>query len=307
MDTTRLRVGMVGLGLAFTPHYKGYASHPQADVVALCDLDSDRVLDYARRYGVPQTYTSFEAMLAEAELDVVDITTPTFLHASMTQQAAALGKHVLCEKPFCRNLAEGLQACDVARRTGVTLMVGETYCFISSHMKARELIESGEIGRPLTDQTTAWGLAGPEKSRPLIRGRLLAAGVLIRPNQAGGDYPWIFDHAVHFFAAAEFFMLDQPIAEIYALTASGHDGAARRGAGHDPYQSSEVDIPIITWKFDDPACQGVWMRAERLNRKYDYQRGFSTTIIGEHGMIEVLGEGGHNMFWEGPAAAPYPS
>jgi predicted dehydrogenase len=60
-----------------------------------------------------------------------------------------------------------------------------------------------------------------------------------------------------------------------------------------------VDIPIITWRYEDPACQGVWMRAERLNGKYDFMRGFSTTAIGEKGMIEVLGEGGDNLFWEG--------
>ena len=71
------------------------------------------------------------------------------------------------------------------------------------------------------------------------------------------------------------------------------------GAAHDPYQKAEVDIPIITWKYQDEGVQGVWMRAERLNGKYDYMRGFSTTIVGEHGLIEVLGEGGHNLLWQG--------
>jgi predicted dehydrogenase len=45
--------------------------------------------------------------------------------------------------------------------------------------------------------------------------------------------------------------------------------------------------------------QGVWMRAEPLNGKFDYMRGFSTTIIGEHGAIDVLGEGGHGLVWNG--------
>ena len=64
------------------------------------------------------------------------------------------------------------------------------------------------------------------------------------------------------------------------------------GAAHDPYTSAEVDIPIITWRYASEERQGVWMRAERLNHKYDYVRGFRTTIIGETGAIEVLGEGG---------------
>ena len=108
-----------------------------------------------------------------------------------------------------------------------------------------------------------------------------------------------FDHAVHFFAAAEYFALDEPIAEIYAVRAEAGIQVRQSGAAHDPYAAAEVDIPIITWKYQDEGMQGVWMRAERLNGKYDYMRGFSTTIIGEQGLIEVLGEGGHNLLWQG--------
>jgi predicted dehydrogenase len=62
---------------------------------------------------------------------------------------------------------------------------------------------------------------------------------------------------------------------------------------------SAGDIPIITWSYDDPACQGVWMRAEALNGKYDPMFGFSVSVIGDRGMIEVLGEGGRGLTWQG--------
>jgi predicted dehydrogenase len=94
-------------------------------------------------------------------------------------------------------------------------------------------------------------------------------------------------------------MLGESIAEVHAMTATSHSIAKRSGAAHDPYVSAEVDIPIITWRYQNTDRQGVWMRAERLNGKYDYMRGFSTIIIGDKGMIEVLGEGGHNLLWEG--------
>jgi len=90
-------------------------------------------------------------------------------------------------------------------------------------------------------------------------------------------------------------MIDQ----VTAVTASNTMPKRISGAKHDPYRSAETDIPVIVWKYEDPACQGVWMRAERLNGKYDYMRGFSTTVIGEKGMIEVLGEGGDNLYWKG--------
>ena len=59
------------------------------------------------------------------------------------------------------------------------------------------------------------------------------------------------------------------------------------------------DIPLMTWTYEDPACQGIWMRAEHLNGKYDFMTGFSATVIGEHGLIELLGEGGGGLYWDG--------
>ncbi|MEW6755392.1 MAG: Gfo/Idh/MocA family oxidoreductase [Candidatus Latescibacterota bacterium] len=293
----QLKVGIVGLGLVATPHYRGYASHPGARVVAVCDRDEARARAFAAEHGVPQVYTAFEDLLA-AGVDVVDIATPTFLHASMARRAAQAGKHVHCEKPFCRSVAEGMAACRAAAEHGVVLVVGETYVFLTAHVKARELIEAGEIGRPLQvrQRHGAWlerpgarVYTGPADRNWRVDGE----------RSGGGDYPWIFDHAVHFFAAAEYFLLDDPVDRAYAIPARTGGGAPHSGAAHDPYTSAEVDIPVITWTHSQPDRQGVWVRAERLNGKYDYMRGFSTSIMGETGMIEVLGEGGHNLLWEG--------
>lgn len=62
------------------------------------------------------------------------------------------------------------------------------------------------------------------------------------------------------------------------------------------------DIPIMTWTYEDSACQGVWMRAEYLNGKYDPYTGFSVIVSGDKGMIEVLGEGGKGLKHEGKDA-----
>ena len=94
-------------------------------------------------------------------------------------------------------------------------------------------------------------------------------------------------------------MLDTPISEICAVRGGSVRGSESAGAPHDPYTSAEMDIPIITWRYVDEERQGVWMRAERLNHKYDYANGFRTTIIGETGVIEVLGEGGGQLFENG--------
>jgi predicted dehydrogenase len=298
MGIDEVKVGMVGLGLVSTSHLKGYASHPRARVIAVCDLDRARAEEFAAQFGIAEVYTSYADMLVQADINTVDIGTPTFLHVPMTIQAAEAGKHIHCEKPFCRSVAEGLEACQSARKAGVKLVVGETYVFISSHRKARELIEDGEIGTPLQvrqrhgvwlERAEARVYTGPPDRNWRVDAEL----------SGGGDYPWIFDHAVHFFATAEYLMLDRPVSEVYAVAAPSKQGRRQSGAAHDPYATAEVDIPIITWRYEDPACQGVWMRAERLNGKYDYMRGFCTSVVGETGMIEVLGEGGHNLMWAG--------
>jgi predicted dehydrogenase len=298
MSSETVKVGMVGLGHVATSHLKGYESHPHAEVVAVCDLDRGRAEQFAATHGVANVYTAYEDMLGRALINTVDIGTPTFLHAAMTRQASGAGKHVHCEKPFCRSMIEGLEACEAAHRNGVKLVVGETYVFITSHMKARELIEAGEIGRPLQmrQRHGAW----LERKRGSAHIDSAARHWRVDGEKSGGgDYPWIFDHAVHFFAAAEYLMLDRKITEVHTVAGTCRINAKKSAADHDPYTIPEVDIPIITWKYDDTDCQGVWMRAERLNGKYDYMRGFSTTIIGEKGAIEVLGEGGHNLLWEG--------
>jgi predicted dehydrogenase len=298
MQPTTVKAGIVGLGLVSTSHLKGYESHPRAGVTAVCDLDPERAARFAAAHGIPEVYTSYAEMLARADINTVDIATPTHLHVPMVVQAARAGKHVHCEKPFCRTVGEGLAACAAARQAGVKLVVGETYVFISSHVKARELIDAGEIGRPLQirQRHGAWIARDEPAIAPGPRDRSWR----VDPRQSGGgDYPWIYDHAVHFFATAEYLMQDKAIAQVYAVASAAPDAARRRGAAHDPYATTEADIPIITWRYADPACQGVWMRAERLNNKYDYMRGFSTTVVGERGMIEVLGEGGHNLVWEG--------
>lgn len=290
-------VGIVGLGLASTAHIRGYQTHPQAKVLAVCDLDRVRADAFAQEQAIAKVYTDFAAMLADPAINTIDIATPTHLHAPMALQAAQAGKHIHCEKPFCRSVGEGAAVCAAVQAHGVKLVVGETYLFLTSHMQARQLIEAGEIGRPLQirQRHGAWHRRDDHN----LHLAAIERNWRIDPEKSGGGaYPWIFDHAVHFFATAEYLMLDQPIADVYAVAAKG-SGVKRQGAEHDPYQTAEVDIPIITWRYTDGDAQGVWLRAERLNGKYDFMHGFSTSIIGETGMIEVLGEGGHNLLWHG--------
>jgi predicted dehydrogenase len=261
----------------------------------------------ATKYGIPKVYTSYDEMLKDADINTVDITTPTVLHAPMSMAAAKAGKNILCEKPFCLTLEEGQAVVDAAKAAGVSLMVGESYVFMTSIAKARELIEAGEIGKPqqMRQRFESW----VERPGALETDRAATddhRGWRMDSKKAGGaGFPWMFDHCVHFFATAEY-LIGSKIKEVYALKSdiswmqeSGH--VVDEGETHVYRPEAAGDIPIITWTYEDPACQGVWMRAETLNGKFDPMYGFTVSVIGETGMIEVLGEGGRGLQWDGKA------
>jgi predicted dehydrogenase len=307
MEISKVKVGIVGLGLVSDSHIKAYTSHPDAEVVAVCDLDEARAKQVCEKYGVGKYYTSYDEMLKDPDINTVDITTPTVLHAPMATAAARAGKNILCEKPFCLTLEQGEAVCRESEKNGVILMVGESYIFMTSIKKARQLVDAGEIGKPqqIRQRFGAW----VERAGALDPGREVTdehRGWRMDTTRAGGaGFPWMFDHCVHFFATAEYLMNDSRIKEVYSLKGdiSWMNDAQQDNIDHaemNIYQPEAAgDIPIITWTYDDPACQGVWMRAEALNGKYDPMYGFTLCLIGDKGMIEVLGEGGKGLQWLG--------
>jgi len=302
-----VKVGIVGLGLVSDSHIKGYQSHPDAQVIAVCDLDEQRAKQVCQKYGIAKHYTAFDAMLKDPDINTIDITTPTHLHAPMALAAARAGKHILCEKPFALSLHECEQVVAAARDYKVCLAVGESYVFMTSIKKARELVDAGAIGKPqqIRQRFGTW-LERPgalDDGRPVTENHV---GWRMDSQKAGGGgFPWFFDHFIHFFATAEYLMKSR-IKEVYALKSDTgwmqQQQTTENREGMHLYQPESSDIPIVTWTYEDTACQGVWMRAEALNGKYDPMFGFSVSLIGDQGMIEVLGEGGNGLQWQGEDA-----
>lgn len=308
MKVDKVKVGIVGLGMVCYSHIDAYEAHKDAEVTAVCDLNEAQAKAVAEKYGIRKYYTDYAEMLKDPEVNTVDITTPTFMHSSMVIQAAEAGKNISCEKPFCLTLEEGKAACEAAKKNGVTLMTGESYVFMTSIMKARELIDEGRIGKPtqIRERFGAW----IEKEN-VMSNRPVSANREWRMDSAkagGNGFPWMFDHCVHFFSTAEYLMNDSKIKEVYSVKSDlgwmneqqKHEVESNKM--HLYGTNAAGDIPVMTWTYEDSACQGVWMRAEYLNGKYDPYTGFSVMVIGDKGMIEVLGEGGKGLECDGKAA-----
>ncbi len=152
-----LRVGVAGVGIG-AQHIDAYRELPeQFEVAALCDIDAYKVRDMADHYQIPQVLTDFSALCQRDDLDLIDISTPSYLHASQTLEALQAGKHVICEKPAAGSLQEIDQLLAAESRSGKRVMPIFQYRFGHGVQKLKYLIEQGLAGPAyLTTVETAW-------------------------------------------------------------------------------------------------------------------------------------------------------
>ena len=102
---------------------------------------------YARDWKIPRAYGSYEAMLADPEIDVVYNSLPNHLHAEWTIKALRADKHVLCEKPIALSLAEIDEMTSVAKETGKVLAEAFMYLHHTQTLKVKEIVDSGALGK----------------------------------------------------------------------------------------------------------------------------------------------------------------
>ncbi|MCJ8007718.1 Gfo/Idh/MocA family protein [Lederbergia wuyishanensis] len=158
---SKLKVAVVGCGsIARYRHLPEYAANDQVELVAVCDIVEDRAKEMAEQYGA-KAYTDYKTMLDEADVDVVSVCTPNYLHAPVSIDALNAGKHVLCEKPMATSEEDALAMIEAAKNNNKKLMIAHNQRFVPSHEKARELIENGEVGK-IYGFRTAFGHPGPE-------------------------------------------------------------------------------------------------------------------------------------------------
>ena len=145
----RTRVAVLGAGFIADVHLESlHRFVPDAEVTAIYSRTPARAEALARKYGVPRWFSDIDTLFAHAaEFDVVDICLPNHLHERVTLAAAALGKHVICEKPLCVTLEEADRMIDACERAGVKLMYAEELCFAPKYERVRKLVRDGALGR----------------------------------------------------------------------------------------------------------------------------------------------------------------
>jgi len=154
-EAPQVGVGMLGyafMGKAHSNAYKKipYMMYPPPAVpvlAAVCGRNEEAVAEAAKRYGYAKYYTDWREMLKDERVQLFDNGGPNALHAEPSIAAAQAGKHVFCEKPLGRNPEESKAMWEAVQKAGVKHMVAFNYRFVPAIRQARELIESGALGR----------------------------------------------------------------------------------------------------------------------------------------------------------------
>ena len=148
---TQLRVGIVGAGGITNVHSNGWNSFPDAAVIAAyCDIATDRAKAQSEKYtgGKAKVYGSIDDLVADPEIDIIDICLPHHLHKPAILAGAKAGKAILCEKPLTTSLEDAKEIKRVVDESGVIFMGAHNNLFYPSLLEARRLLSGGALGRP---------------------------------------------------------------------------------------------------------------------------------------------------------------
>jgi UDP-N-acetylglucosamine 3-dehydrogenase len=170
-----LRVAVIGCGsTAHRRHLPVWQGLAGARLVAVCSRDPGRRLDAQRRYGAERAVADWRELLDAPDVDAVDLCVPHPHHAELACAFARAGKHVLCEKPLARSLAEAEEMARAAREAGVVLLPFHNMRLGGAAARAVELVRSGRLGQ-LRIVRAVMAHGGPEAADPARRWFLEAA------------------------------------------------------------------------------------------------------------------------------------
>jgi predicted dehydrogenase len=183
----RVGVGIVGLGGISIVHEAGYQEDQRAEIVAVCDIDSQLVNTKAKEYNA-RGYTDFEYLNKDSAVDIVDIILPHSLHYKAAKNAIENGKNVIVEKPITMTYNEAETLIKASKSKNVKFTVAENTRYVKLYQKVQELIKSDKIGEIWQVRTL---IAGSEVAR------LSEANNWIKKKESGGGI--VIDAGVHTF------------------------------------------------------------------------------------------------------------
>jgi predicted dehydrogenase len=266
-DTVRL--GVLGAGNIADLNVAGYLEHPHCDVLAVCDVDEPIAREAAERWAVPRVYTDMDELLADGDIDAVEILTPTHLHHAHVRAALRAGKHVSVQKPITNSVDEALELGKLADDLGLTLRVSECFVHYPPLETAKKLIADGAIGRPIGVRIRT--VVGQTDSKFQAALRPEGYGWRLDSRSPGGH---LFDDMVHKYAMA-LWLVDQDITSVQAVV-------RRRDIFFEPCAVIfEYEDPELLGTMEVQYARDMWMRSGYFGADEFFE------IQGEHGFVWV--------------------
>ena len=241
MSDKKVRAGIVGLGIGGL-HLQGYLECPDAEVLAICDLNEERAKKVAEEHNIPYVFSSYEEMLKVDEINAVSVCTPNFLHAPIAIASFEAGKNVICEKPLAINPADGEAMVAAAKKSGKIFMVAFNNRFREDTKLLKSYVESGKMG-DIYYAKTGWLR---RKGAPGM------GGWFTTKSMSGGGA--LIDIGVHVLDLALWLMGNPKPVSVFG---SAYMKFGHRGIGSASWKGTEA--PKGTFDVDDLACALVKM------------------------------------------------
>jgi predicted dehydrogenase len=238
----RVHVGFIGCGRIATLQVLGYLDHPQAEIAAVCDQDAGLRRQRQQEWGVKKAYANYTELLADPDINAVEILLPHHLHRDVAIAALQAGKHVSLQKPPTLTLRDLDDVHEAATAAGRRLRVFENFMYYPPHVKARELVQQGAIGEPLSVRIkTAAGRFDDGWRVPAT-----SQAWRMNPDTCGGG-PTCFDHGYHCYNMGRFF-IPEPVERVHAWIHVNRFGP-----------DAVYDGPaLISWKYANAPKFGSW-------------------------------------------------
>lgn len=175
-----IALGVLGTGYISDQFAAALVSSPVVRVMAVASRDAARARQFAQRWGIPNPYAGYDALLADPAIEAVYIGLPNSLHAEWAIRATQAGKHVLCEKPLATSAAQARRMREAARRAAVVLLEAFPFHFQPQTLEVARRISAGDLGRIRYAQASiGFTVTSPHSirlQRELAGGALLDAG-----------------------------------------------------------------------------------------------------------------------------------
>ena len=210
-----IRAGIIGCGMiSKVRHAPEYTANPKCELAGMFDAIPGRADALSAQFG-GRVYETLDDMLNDPSIDAVSICTANVTHAELSIRALNAGKHVLCEKPMATTTAEAEAMVDAAKLNGKILMIAHNQRLAPAHVLAKQILDSGKLGRVLSFQST-FSHGGPE--------------VWLKQRQGTSNNVWFFENNQSVFgvlgdlgvhkADLICWMLNDEVEEVKAFTAT---------------------------------------------------------------------------------------